>query len=46
MPIYDIEENDIEILDNCPLCDSSNIEIISEVVEKENKTFKVDFDYN
>lgn len=46
MPIYDIEENDIEILDNCPLCDSSNIEIISEVVEKENKTFKVDFDSN
>ena len=46
MPIYDIEENDIEILYNCPLCDSSNIEIISEVVEKDKKTFKTDFDSN
>jgi len=44
MPIYDIEEKDIEILYNCPICDGSNIEIISEVVEKDKKTFKVEFD--
>ena len=46
MPIYDIEEKDIEILYNCPICDSSDIEIISEVVEKEKRTFKVGFDSN
>ena len=46
MPIYNIEEQDIEILYNCPICDSSDIEIISEVVEKEKRTFKTDFDSN
>ena len=46
MPIYDIEEQDIEILYNCPICDSSDIEIISEVVEKEKRKFKTDFDSN
>ncbi len=46
MPIYDIEEQDIEILYNCPICDSSDIEIISEVCEKDKKKLTIDFDYN
>ena len=39
MPIYDIEEEDIEVISNCPLCDSNGIEVISEVCEKDKKKF-------
>ena len=37
MPIYDIEEEDIEVISNCPLCDSNGIEVISDVCEKDKK---------
>ena len=37
MPIYDIEEEDIEVISNCLLCDSNSIEVISEVCEKDKK---------
>ena len=46
MPIYDIEEEDIELISNCPLCDSNGIEVISEVCEKDKKKLTIDFDYN
>ena len=46
MPIYDIEEEDIEVISNCPLCDSNGIEVISEVCEKDKKKLTIDFDYN
>ena len=46
MPIYDIEEEDIEVISNCLLCDSNSIEVISEVCEKDKKKLTNDFDNN
>ena len=37
MPIYDIEEEDIEVISNCLLCDSNSNEVISEVCEKDKR---------